>query len=40
MNEEYGAVGLTKFVVRPASSATPLSEFLARFTAELSPLQT
>jgi probable F420-dependent oxidoreductase len=40
MIEEYVAAGLTKFVIRPASAATPLSEFLSRFTAELIPLQT
>jgi probable F420-dependent oxidoreductase len=40
MIEEYVAVGLTKFVVRPALATTPLSEFLSRFAAELIPLQT
>jgi probable F420-dependent oxidoreductase len=40
MIEAYVAVGLTKFVVRPASGATPFGEFLSRFAAELKPLQT
>jgi probable F420-dependent oxidoreductase len=40
MIEQYVAQGLTKFVVRPASATTSLSEFLSRFAAELMPLQT
>lgn len=37
--ERYVEAGLTKFVVRPASAATPFTPFLDRFTTELMPLQ-
>jgi hypothetical protein len=32
--------GLSKFVVRPATPAAPVEDFIAGFAAELMPLQT
>jgi probable F420-dependent oxidoreductase len=40
MIEEYVAVGLTKFVVRPASPLTSFGPFLETFVSEMMPLQT
>jgi probable F420-dependent oxidoreductase len=40
MIEEYGAAGLSKFVIRPASAEQPLAGFLAEFITEMLPLQT
>jgi probable F420-dependent oxidoreductase len=38
--EEFAAVGVSKFVVRPVTPDFPLSEFTDAFTRELLPLQT
>ena len=40
MIEQYVAVGLTKFVIRPGSAPGGLDEFIAGFARELMPLQT
>ncbi|HTW03646.1 MAG TPA: TIGR03854 family LLM class F420-dependent oxidoreductase [Streptosporangiaceae bacterium] len=40
MIEQYVAVGLSKFVVRPAGVVSSLEEFLEQFVREMIPLQT
>ncbi len=37
--EAYAGAGLSKFVIRPATAAIPLAEFIAGFAAELMPLE-
>ncbi|HEY2507848.1 MAG TPA: TIGR03854 family LLM class F420-dependent oxidoreductase [Streptosporangiaceae bacterium] len=39
MIEEYVAVGLSKFVVRPATGRVPIEQFVGQFVAEMLPLQ-
>jgi probable F420-dependent oxidoreductase len=40
MVEEYVAVGLSKFVIRPAGAVSSFGRFLDRFVGEMLPLQT
>jgi probable F420-dependent oxidoreductase len=40
MIEQYVAVGLSKFVVRPAGAVSSFEEFLEQFVREMIPLQT